>query len=48
MCDKWRFGPQSLLYMWNKDRLSVYSQQELLKAEDLVSYGKTDQWYNRF
>ncbi len=33
ICDKWRLEPQSLQYMWNKDILSVHSQQELLKAD---------------
>ncbi len=36
ICDKWRVEAQSLQYRWNKDRLSVHSQQELLEAEDVV------------
>ncbi len=40
ICDKWRVEPQSLQYRWNKERLSVHSQQELLEAEDVVAMVK--------
>ncbi len=31
---------ESLQYRWNKERLSVHSQQELLEAEDVVAMVK--------
>ncbi len=37
ICDQWRIERQNLLYRWNKDRLSVHSQQELLEAEDVIA-----------
>ncbi len=40
ICDKWRIEPQSLQYRWNKDRLSVYSQQYMPDAEDVVAVVK--------
>ncbi len=40
ICDKWRVEPQSLQYRWNKERLSVLSQQELLEAEYVVAMVK--------
>ncbi len=40
ICDKWRVEPQSLQYRWNKERLSIHNQQELLEAEDVVSMVK--------
>ncbi len=40
ICDKWRVEPQSLQYRWNKNKLSVQSQQELLEAEDVVAMVK--------
>ncbi len=49
ICDKWRAELQRVQYRWNKDRLYVHSQQELLEAEYVVAMVKrTDQWYNRF
>ncbi len=38
--DKWRVEPQSPQYRWNKERLFVHSQQELLEAEDGVAMVK--------
>ncbi len=40
LCDKWKVEPQSLQYRWNKEKLSVHSQQELLEAEDVVAMVK--------
>ncbi len=40
ICDKWRIEAHSLQYRWNKDRLSVHSQQELLEAENVVAMVK--------
>ncbi len=37
ICDKWRVDPTSLQYRWNKERLSLHSQQELLEPEDVVA-----------
>ncbi len=40
ICYKWRVEPHSLQSMWNKDRLSAHSQQELLGAEDVAAMVK--------
>ncbi len=40
ICDKRRVKPQSLQYRWNKERLSVRSQQEFLEAEEVVAIVK--------
>ncbi len=50
ICDKWIIEPLSLQYRWNKDKLSVLGQEELLEAEDVVAMVKklTNGIYNRF